>query len=406
MLNYGKTKSQQRDLAELLSSPHNIRMRVRLLDLNHKYLKDLTDRFADGMVTVDNTSEVTRSMDITLFDPFQKVRIDPNTPARSSVFIADMISVVYVISNPTLTQLYEIPVFCGPIDDVDRDDVWLTVKCLGKESLNLQNSWRAKTFKKGEKKTDVIKEILRRYCGETRMKIPDLKAKLPNDLKLTREKSPWAVAVGVARTMGMQLFYDARGYAVLRRRGKKPVFKFTERHVTTEAVKVSYDISSVVNAVQVIGKKPKKSKKRIKYTAVAPRRHPLSPWRLGRGTAPRFLWERIEDDGIESKKEAKEVARRQLARGLLAGVEITFNGIPHPALQEGDICQIKTERLATKFVLDKFTIPLVAGADSSYGYLRRLTPKGGARGVKRRRKRKGGKGGKGGGKDGGKGGDR
>lgn len=388
VINIGKTRAQNKALDDLLASPHRIRIRVRLLDLNHNYLKDLTDFFADGSVSVDTGAACTRALDLVLLDPFNKVHLDPDSPSRASIFMSDMVSVVYVVKDPNSTATYEIPIFCGPIDDVDRDDVFLTVKCLGKEALSLNNAWRGKTFKKGEKKTDVIREIMRRHAGETRFNIPDRKEKLPNDIKLSRDKTPWSVAQKVARSMGMQLFYDGRGICVLRRRPKNPVFTFNSKYLT-QFPKVAYDLSKTINAVQVIGKKPKKAKKKIKYTAVAQRRHPLSPWRLGRAQAPRYLWTVIEDESIESKEEARKVARRELGHGLQAGVDVTFEGIPHPRLQELDPCRVRVGEVAARFPMKKFTIPLTAGDDSSYGYLRRVRPKGGHRGVKTKKKDRG-----------------
>lgn len=392
MIKIGKSKQQERSLNSLLTRPHHIRMRIRLLSLDHTYIRDLTENFSDGSVTVDSTAETSRALDLTLFDPLGKIDITPDSPSRASVYIAAMISVVYVIGDPTWSEQYAIPIFCGPIDDVDREESYLKVKCLGKEALSLSNAWKAKTFKKGEKKTDVIKEILRRFAGETKFNIPDLKAKLPNDIKLNREKSPWSVAQKVAQTMGMQLFYDGRGYATLRRRPKNPVLTLDTGMLTTFP-KISYDLTKTINAVQVIGKKPKKAKKKIKYTAVAQRRHPLSPWRLGRGTAPRYLWMVIEDESIESKKEARKVAKRELNQGLMAGIEVTADGIPHPRLQELDPVRFNAGDVSTKAPLKKFTIPMTAGDNAAYGYVRRSRPLGGARGVKTKKKdrNKGGK---------------
>ncbi len=394
MIKIGKGKAGRKAILRLMREPHNIKMRISLLSLDHDYLRDLTPHFADGSVTIDAGAETSRALDLALFDPFNKVDISPDSPSRSSVYIAAMIKVVYVIGDPTWSEQYSIPIFCGPIDDVERDNAYLSVKCLGKESLSLNNAWHAKTFKKGEKKTDVIREVLRRYAGETKFNIPNLKAVLPNDIKLNREKSPWSVAQKIAKSMGMQLFYDGRGYATLRKRPKNPVLTLDES-LLTSFPKASYDLENVINAVQVIGKKPKKAKKKIKYTAVAQRRHPLSPWRLGRGTAPRYLWLVIEDDSIESKKEAKRIAKRELGQGLLAGIEVTADAIPHPALQELDPVKYKCGDFSSRAPLRKFTIPMTAGDDSSYGYLRRARPLGGARGVKIKKKDRG-KGGKGG----------
>ncbi len=374
-------KSKDKRLTAALRSPHFLKIRVRLLDLNHNYLRDLTRNFVGGQVTIDANAEVTRALDLTLFDPLGKIHIDPDSPHRTSVFIADMISIVYVVMTPDKSEVFEVPVFCGPIDRVDRDDMFLNVKCLGKESLSITNLWRARVFKKDQEKTFVIKKILTELVGETRLSINDRKAKLPNDEKLSRASKPWKVAKKIASSMGLQLFYDGRGYATLRKRSRNPVFTFTDRNMTSRPT-MGYDLSTCINAVDVIGKKPKKAKKKIHYRVVADRSHPLSPWRLGRGGVPRYLWTTIQDDGIRTLKEAKEVGDRTLHLGLLAAVTVKFDGLPEPRLQEGDICEVKSEVLSTKFPIKQMTIPLVAGDDATYGYLKRHRPKGGAKAIK------------------------
>lgn len=369
----------------LLKSAHSLDIVVRVLDLDHNYLKDISSRLEDGAVTVDTTAAVTRALDLTLFDPDRKVQMDPDTPARTSVFIADMISIVYRIGSPSGIW-YNVPVFCGPVDDVGRDGPLLTIKALGKESLSTSNAWKGRTFKKGQEKRHVIMTILKDLMGETRIDLCPAKAKLPNDLKLTQEDSPWTVAKRLAASMGMQLFYDGRGVAVMRKKGARHSFTFSNQMVTT-VPRLDYDLQGTINAVRVIGKKPKKGKQPVKYTAVAKRNHPLSPWRLGRSNVPRYLWLEIEDDSLKTKKECKTVATRELKRGLLAGVDVAFDGIPQPRLQEGDIVRVDTDEVDVTILASKFTIPLVAGVDSSYGYLKRTRPRGGARGVRKKDKK-------------------
>lgn len=385
MISIGKTAKLEAELTTLLQSAHTIYMRVRMLDLDHRFLRDLSTVFIDGQVTVDSDAEVTRALDITFFDPDRRISIDPDDPSRTAVYLTDMISVVYIVMNPDRTKTWEIPVFCGPVDAVNRDDIWLDVKCLGKESLSMANLWRGRNFKKGQAKTWVIKEILRDMVGETKMDIPDLKAKMPTELKLGADDKPWIVCKRLAASLGYQLFYDGRGVAVMRKRQSRPSFTLNERWLTSEP-KLAYDLKTTINAVAVIGAKPKKAKKRVQYTAVAAKSHPLSPWRLGRGGVPRYLPMRIEDDGLRSIKECKNVAMQNLAAGLLAGTDVSANGIPHARLQELDVVAIRTSQVSANAVMRKFTIPLVAGDDASYGYLRKTKPRGGARGVRVRKR--------------------
>lgn len=390
MIKLGKNSASNKELDKVLSESHFIHIKVRMMDLDHNYIPggDFSDLFVDGMVSVDANAEVTRALDLTLFDPHRRVHLDPDAPSRTSVFITNMFSIVYVVMNADRTKTWEIPVFCGPVDDVQRDDEFIDIKCLGKETLSLTNLWRGKVFKEKQAKTDVIRAILRFLCGETRLSIPDKSGTLPADQKLNTETIPWKVAKKLAKTMGFQLFYDGRGYATMRRLPSKSVITFGPKWITSKP-KPDYDLQNTINAVRVIGKKPKKAKSHVKAVLVAPRSHPLSPWRIGRGGVPRYLWETIEDDSLATVKECKDLGKKVLDAGLEAGLTVTWDGLPHPRLQEGDPCYMNTEQYQGKFRANKFTIPLVAGDQASYGYLKRSKPRGGARQIRVKNKHKG-----------------
>jgi hypothetical protein len=368
--------SDTRKAITLMTQPHYLHIRVRLLDLDHKYLNDLTGRFAGGTVAFDASADITRGLDLTLFDPQQKVQLDPFSPSRTGVFITQMVQIIYVIRAPLSGQQFEWPVFTGPIDKVEHDGIYLNLKCLGKERLSLDNLWRGKTYKKGRKKTDVIKDILRDLAGETKLNIPDKNDRLPEDLKLNRKDSPWKAAKRLADGMGYQLYYDGRGYAVMRKWPNKSVMTFRE-HQLVERPHVSNDLSKTVNAVRVIGKKPKRRKRSPKATVKAPPGHELSPKSLGRGNpkVPRYLWVEIQDDQARTKIECKRRARKVLDRGLRAGKEVKFDGAPMPMLEEEDVCKLDTNWTGAEFPMIKWDLPLVAGDDASYGYLKRRVPK-------------------------------
>ena len=364
-------------LKETLLTSHTISIRLRLLDLDHGYLQDLTAAFTSGQINFDVTQSITRSMDVVLFDPLGSIHLDPNSPSPTGVYITNMISVVYVVLNPVSNQVWEVPVFCGPIDKVDRDTFFINVKCLGKEALSINNLYRAKQYRKGQKKTTVIRSILVDLCGETKLSIPDRPVKMPNDLHMNQDHIPIIDAKNLAASMGYQLFYDGRGVARMRPFPRDVIHNFTDNWLTSTP-RVSYDLSQVRNAIRVVGKKPKKAKNRITYDAVAQRAHTLSPWELGRGNprVPRFLWEKIEDDNINSRAEAVAVGNARLAQGLLTGVDATFDGRPLPLIEEMDVLRLASTHAAANFQAKQWTLPLVAGDSASYGYFKRVLTRG------------------------------
>lgn len=375
------------ELLELLTMSHNLHIRVRVLDLDHNYREDLSSVFVDGQVNFDADAEITRSLDLTVFDPLRAIQLDPDSPSPLGIFIANQISVVYVISNPTRTKSWDIPVFCGPIEKVDRDGMFLNIKCLGKEVLSLGNLWRGRDYRKGQEKTTVIRSILTSLCGESKLDVPNLSQRLPEPLNLSRSTKPWILAKRLAATMGYQLFYDGRGVARLRRKPNNMSFIFRMKHLTS-VPKVGYDLSKTINAVEVIGRKPSKDKDPVGYRLVADRNHRLSPWSLGRGNPkiPRYMWKTIKDGGIRTDAEAKDVCLRELSQGLRAGVDVKFDGVGNPLLEELDVCQLDSEHEQAEFVMRKWTLPLVAGENASYGYLKKVAPKGGSSAVRKTRR--------------------
>lgn len=375
--------AQERVFQNLLLRAHSITTRVQLCNLDGDHRKDLSPMLLEGQVTVDATAEVTRALDISFIDPLGKIDIEPDSPSPSSIFIADLIKVWIVLRDPLTDKVYQVPVFTGPIDAVTRTDMFLDVKCVGKEALALDNVWTGKVFKKGQKKTDVIRYILRNMCGETSLDIPDLPAKLSHDLKVSREDVPWKVASQLAGSMNRILFYDGRGIARLKARAKTPVLILTEAWLA-DFPQVSFDLKEgVYNAVRIIGGKPKKAKTKITWTEVAPKTHSLSPWRLGRGGVPRFITFDVEDDSIRTLAEAKSLAKELLERGLRSGVSFTADGVMDPRLEEEDLVRVNVGDVNVVSPIQTFVVPLTAGDDGAYGYARRVSPKGGARIIKR-----------------------
>lgn len=375
-------------LRSLLLQAHTMGVRIQVCDLDGNHEKDLTPYFMSGQVTVDSTAEITRALDMSLIDPLGKLDLEPDSPASTSIFISNLIKVWVVLRDPVSGDVYTIPVFTGPMDSVTRTDMFLDVKCVGKEKLALDNVWVGRNFRAGQKKTEVVTRILRDMVGEVNLSIPDRAAKLPKDLKITSEDNPWAVASRIVASMNCQLFYDGRGVARVRPRKQDPVLTLDEKWVAGTP-QVSYDLSAgVYNAVRVVGGKTKKGKKKVVAKAVAGRAHPLSPWRLGRGGVPRFITYSVEDDAIRTKAEAKRLAKALLNHGLAAGLSFTVDGIMDPRLEENDVVRVSVGDVAVQGPTRAFTIPLTAGDDGAYGYAKRITPKGGSRILKRHKNRR------------------
>lgn len=377
MMSLGLSGANMAKLNGLLTSNHFIFPTVNILNLNHGRISDATRMFADGQVTIDADAEITRGLSMTLFDPGHKLSLDSNSPTDGALFLDRMIAVWLTIIDPYSTWNATIPVFCGPLTKLDRDWAYVSVEAQGKEAFGIKEAWLPRTYSKGAYKTDVIRDILAYYLGEaaSKMTIPSLTNRLPSNLSISNESKPWAVAKGLARGMGYQLYYDGRGICVMRKWPTRATWDFKEGAGGSVLSKpqIGQDMDNLVNAAYVKGAVPKGKKTPIIVKKTAPSTHPLSPSALGRGGKGRYYWTKIEDDKIGTVAEATAVANAAINQGLMVATSIAFDSLVIPHLEEYDITSLSTAEFASTFPLRKYTIPLLASGKSSVGYLRNST---------------------------------
>jgi hypothetical protein len=375
MLSIGQAVPEQRQFESLLSSSHRLFTRVSILDLNHKYLSDISEKLLDGVVSVDAEGDpATRNVQADFLDPRSSMRLDTGDPDDSALFMDRMFKITQTLITPTGQLWFDVPVFCGPLTKVQRRGFTLSVEGQGKEIMGAANSWQRHTFAKGLLKSTVITRIMQDILGETKLDIIERPEKLPDNLAITPDKSPWKVASQLANSMNCQLFYDGRGVCRMRETPSKSVFTFESDVNILSDPQMDYDASELKNAIIVLGGKPKGSKERIVVRLVADRKHPLSPWNIGRKDAPRYLTEIIEDDSIKTKAEAMAIAKRKLKLNLIQAMQTSFDALPPRHLDPLDLCRISTDKYSATFRLRQFTIPLTVSNPSSIGYLKRGKP--------------------------------
>lgn len=372
MISLGLSVANQKTLMSLLVSHHTIKVKVQILDMNHNYVGDVSNRLVEGQVDIDIDAAITRSLKLVLLDPTHALHLDSNSPDEGALFMDRMIRVIYTVINPTGTFSADIPLFCAPIRKLDRTGVLLNIEAHGKEVLSLPQIWWGKTYKKGTRKTSIVYSLL--YdSGERKLSIPARSDTIPYNISIGATNSRWGMAKHVAGSLNQQLSYDGRGYAVLRPWPQLTVFNFTESVIKSDP-QVGFDLSDVVNAVQVIGGIPKGSKTRIQYKMVAPIPHPLSPLKLGRAGYGLYLPKVIQDDNILSVVQARAIAWRELQMGLLQSISVAADSLPIPLLEGGDICRLSTPEYSCAFRFTKGSIPLTAKGSMAIGYNKRVTP--------------------------------
>ena len=398
MIDLDLNQQQLRWYNQTLAGSHQMRVRVFLCDLAGNRLKNFTHILQGGQVNVDTAETPVRNATVEILDVGRSMAFVPDSPHEAGIFYNRMLQIIYDVFVPQMSQWVAVPIFTGPIREATPADELLTIECVGKEVLAQGEMWRARQFKKGRRRRDVIRDLLAEEAGEDQFRMPPLpKQRLPKDMRIPRNAVPWSRCKKIAKGLGdRQLFYNGRGVVRLRARPEKPVFTFRDGSASSQGVVtvmtppvVTYSLEEVKNAVRVVGGFPRtppdrnankddeeketsdaneKKRKRIEAEWVAPRENPLSPWRLGAGGAELYLVEHVSDDSLRSKAEANEVALRRGRRNLDRHIEVGFESLVVPYLEEGDMVRVNTDEFDATVVLDAFTIPLTHGETMSVGY--------------------------------------
>ncbi len=391
MIHLGLDRSERRAYIRALHHSYDVRYRVVLYDADENPVRNFTvpnSLVLGGAVQVDTDADVTRSLQLVVFDPKNAFALDPDSPGQAKIFADNLVRVVHECYVDDIGDWVECPIFHGPVTSLRRFGAELEISAQGKESLHLAPRllWKTSTFRKGENTVDTIRTILAR-SGEERFDIDESAKKLPNDLSLSRHDEAWKEAKKLAVGMDRQLFFDGRGRVRLRKHSKNPVFTFYLRNIETAlppSVLTRPDVTfdfGFRNVVEVLGPDPSGSKTRVRYVARPNPGHPLSPESLAFNGKPRYLVERVENNKVKRTSDAKEIAERMLDDKLKIGVNATFDALTMPFLEELDSIALVLDDERVEFRLRQYTLQLGQGS-MSVGYLRRPE-------IRRRKKRRG-----------------
>lgn len=384
MMTLGLSTAERRLFEAALCQTHTRKVIVDVLTLNGAVLSTVSNQLLDGQVNVDSEAEVSRSATVTFLDPSHTLNFDTDSPDSGAIYADRMIRIQYGVHVEALERYVYTTVFTGPVTGLSRDGATVTVEAQGKETLARGAIWTPMNLRKGMAVVDAIRALLSTRTGETRFSIPDFRntngkrLTLPKARALDRYSEGWATALSLARSIDKQIYYNGAGVLVMRNYPGAVAYTFRPGAggsiVSTPSI--TYRLDDLKNTVAVKGQPPNGKKGAVSASVFAPKSHPLSPARMGRTGAPRYLVERIEDQSIRSHADAAKLAERILATKLREAVEVSFDSLPIPHLDPGDLVRIQTPEFTLNFRLVKFAIPLAPTGDPAMpvGYLKRLTP--------------------------------
>lgn len=392
----GLKKNQRAAYFRTVTTDHERRVRFQVLDLNGRHVADLDAPLSDqdSSVECDTSQTPALTMTVRFLDPGHRIGLEPDV-GDYPLYRRRMLRAWVDVRVPELNRWVPCPVFTGPIVAISRDGAIVTVTCHDKSSQAMGNAWQSRTFKKGRKRTDVVRAILD-DTGENRMAVAKGDGRLGKKLEVQKMDRPW-VKAKAAMPNGRVLFCTPAGVIVCRRPPSRSQWTVPGNLVLTTP-KVNREAGVVTNRWQVIGGKPtKKAKKKVRSKAVdLPRYHPDNPLPgtgVGRNGKRRVHAKVVSNDKIKSYKVANRMARQMAASAAGQAVEVAAEIVPVPFLEPYDVVSLRTPDGTFRVRLTRYNMSLTDGS-MSIGTKRRSSR------PKRRRDtgRGGGKGGRGNGK--------
>lgn len=362
-----------------LATGYEMKVTVQVLDNRHAVLSTISHTLLDGQVDAqtvalaDGDVGVTRTAQLQFVDPAHSLAFDSDSPTDGALYLDRMVRVIVSVRCPF--GWVDVPVFTGPVTKVDRDGDIVNVAAAGKETFGLRSAWSPRTYKAGFK-VAILGYLLAR-SGESAkyMELPTSKARITKAVVVGRESKLWAKAFGLASSMNRFLFYDARGIARTPLKSSKPVatFRTGDGGMILSEPQVSFSTENLKNAIIVRGGDPAGPKKAVSALVVAPRSHPLSPWKIGRGPAGNedrggYLTLREDNDNLRTTAKAVARGKTLLDRYLRMQTEATWDSLPVWHIEPWDMVNLSTDRFSAVVRLNKFSLPLRADADMTCGY--------------------------------------
>lgn len=368
MLNdFAESRAEYLAWLETLTHTHRRRIKVRVLDLNHKRIATIYD-IIDGQITLKVSRGVSRVLTLTVLDPTRSIGWEPDSPSSLPKHLRRMVQVFYEVAVPDYGWV-SCPVGVFVVDEVDRDGAEVSIVGSSKEALAMGSFGRAHTWKKGRKVVEVIEEILN-LAGEksSRIHLPNINATLAHDLTVSRTDKPWVQARKLAHDHDFVLFYNGRGHVVMRREPTAPTLT-VGRDWLTDGLRIDRPKLVLFNRWVVLGKKPKGNKQRLSADVWLPATNPFSGFALGRDVdgerVPRWLLDEVDRPGADTKAKCLAIAQRLRDKAIRFQAEVSFDCLPFPNVEEWDLVKARDPLAGVAVVqVKEATIPLAAGSQT------------------------------------------
>lgn len=366
MIDLGLPKAKKNALIATLAKDHLIDVSVRILTTEHKHLGSITE-ILGGQVNIDMAADVTRQLQLSFVDREGVIRVDTSDGRPE---LRRMIQVHYKVRVGD--EWVSIPIFTGPITSVKREaDNMVNLEALGKEHLLMGPIWKSLSYPKSSNRMAVVRAVLTE-AGERSMALPKgWKQRTKYAFSVKKQDSAWPRIKVVTKGSRAQIFYDGRGVARVRKHPVRSCFTFRDGDggmILTPPL-VAESSQDIVNTVYVVGAVPVGKKSPLVAEVTLPASHPYSPEELGRYGKKRHIVEEIDDDTLRTQADVDRAARRRLQEVQIDEQVVTFDCLPMPLLEEGDLVTIDSKDVKGTVRVASMVIPLTHDGVASIGYI-------------------------------------
>ncbi len=399
---------------EGLVESHPRKIRVTTYDQNEKPIGSMTEPIAvveAGQVDVDGKQDITRRLSVDLVDRKGNIDFAPNSAASKGLYLNRFVGVELIDWIKPLNRWVTCPVFMGPLSRFRRRGHNVQIEAQGKEAL-LAPPCRVNVdikIDKNEAPDYAVRKIAKQVGEEKfdfsgasawftdqvifRPKVPrafTLRAWRAAFYRYNRKKNeyvgsgydegedPWSAIKMICHAFYQDVFYDGRGFLVIRDRGQTDVMRFSKKWQISPGFEVDYDLLRIRNSVVVRGGKGRGRERGepIAGTWEARNSNPVSAHSLRRNGKSRYLTEYVVNENIHRDSSARKLARQIGERLMRTNLEITGEALVAPFLEPYDLVDSVIGEADVEHYLEKFTIPLVVEGTMSIGAnKRKLKPK-------------------------------
>jgi hypothetical protein len=396
-MEYGHlTHAQKKTYNAAIIATHQRRIEVRILTLDGHPVWSLTPLITSGQITTDVTQTPMQVATLTFVDRARALVFEPQDTGSPTMHRQFMLQIVDSRLVPGLGWI-DCNVFTGPIWDFERTGAEVNLTAHSVDRLASGTIRRAKVWRRKTRKTTVIRELLAE-AGATRMRIPDLRyttsvhvhvrhthpakkgqkshtTRKVTGFTTTQQSTYWDKATGLAESMDRLLFPTTDGTFELRSHPERPIYHFNRALLGD--VDLHRPGSDGPNTFQVIGSRPKGSKRRVDSGLVGfPARHPLSASQLAWHGKPFQVLEQIHNPHCKTKAECRRIAKRKRDRAARMVAEVSFDALPIPWLRPWDMVTSQAGWGVPSVRIKQMTYPLTPDASPmTIGSVRRAVPR-------------------------------